>query len=763
MYQSLNEYSMQKSNGQNRLNSSFKYLLALSFPLLAVNCTLESSTILYYIPNPAQAVHHLKKDPEAPNSLEINPNSLSQSFEQPTVPTISLPSNENSGSSLSNGSEKDTGQTSDSKKGVSDSNLNSSASSSSDSPFPHSSLPTLPAGNASSLNQPSISGPNSSMLNHIRLSSEISFVAIKAEENSLTLVWEDSGASEMKGYNLYLDDRIVPAGSGVLTRNRNNRFQYTFQNLVPEQIYKLGINGIHKQLGPTKIKSVEVLIKSQLPATPLNLRTSQIKPDSISILWDEVLKAQSYEVFLNSQSIQKELAIPEFTFKNLEKDTLYIVGVRAINDKGLSSIATLELRSGRRTTGSISFVAPPIVPSIFSFTPDTGNVGTVVLIEGTGFGGTTSVTFNGIDAAGFSVSNAQQISAIVPNEVSSGQIQVINPAGVATSSTFNLVTLGVTLSGSGATGSADGIASVASFNSPVGIVVDLAGNLFIADTSNNKIRKITSAGNVTTFAGDGLAGSDDGVASVASFDGPERLVIDSAGNLYIPERGNHKIRKVDSAGNVTTFAGNGLAGTDDGVASAASFNEPRGLAIDSSGNLYVADLQNNKIRKVDSAGNVTTFAGDGVFGSLDGVASAARFGGPIDLTFDSAGNLYVADTFNEKIRKIDSVGNVTTFAGDGLVDSDNGVASVASFNGPFGIVTDSVGNLYVADRQNRKIRKIDSTGSVSTFAGDGNNDSDDGVASSMSFNNPFSLAIDSTGNIYVADTFNNKIRKILEE
>jgi len=271
----------------------------------------------------------------------------------------------------------------------------------------------------------------------------------------------------------------------------------------------------------------------------------------------------------------------------------------------------------------------------------------------------------------------------------------------------------------GVSGSADGQGTAASFIGPSDIVVDSSGNLYVADTHTHLIRKIDPSGNVTTLAGQaGVSGSADGQGTAASFSYPFGIAVDSSGNLYVADVGNHLIRKIDPSGNVTTLAGQGVRGSADGQGTAASFELPTDIAVDSSGNLYVADHHNHLIRKIDPSGNVTTLAGQvGVSGSADGQGTAASFNSPWSIAVDSSGNLYVSDFDNHLIRKIDPSGNVTTLAGQaGVQGSADGQGATASFDKPFGIAVDSSGNLYVAEEGNHLIRKLTGvvTGNVET-------------------------------------------------
>jgi len=270
-------------------------------------------------------------------------------------------------------------------------------------------------------------------------------------------------------------------------------------------------------------------------------------------------------------------------------------------------------------------------------------------------------------------------------------------------------------------GSADGTGAEASFNSPQGIAVDASGNVYVADTYNHTIRKITSAGVVTTLAGTaGVCDSADGTGAAASFCYPSGVAVDASGNVYVADTYNSTVRKITSAGVVTTLAGTPGASTSaDGTGAAANFNYLDDVAVDASGNVYVADTYNHTIRKITSAGVVTTFAGiAGVSGNSDGTGAAASFYYPIGDAVDASGNVYVADTFNNTIRTITPAGVVTTLAGSaGVTGSADGTGAAASFSRPIYVAVDASGTVYVADQNNITIRKITSAGVVTTLAG----------------------------------------------
>lgn len=320
-----------------------------------------------------------------------------------------------------------------------------------------------------------------------------------------------------------------------------------------------------------------------------------------------------------------------------------------------------------------------------------------------------------------------------------------------------------TLAGSTVSGSGNGTGTVARFKFPFGVASDGIGNVFVADADNNMIRMITAAGVVTTLAGSTTAGSINGTSTAARFSSPRGVTVDGKGNLYIADAANNMIRKITTGGVVSTLAGSTIAGNNNGTGTAASFNAPTGIAVDASGNVYVADADNNMIRKISAAGVVTTLAGSTIVGSSDGPGAAARFNHPSGIAVDAYGVCYVADQGNNMIRKITTAGVVSTLAGNSIAGLVNGSGLLARFNHPVGIDVDALGNLYVGDQNNNEIRKVSATGTTTTIAGKGPADpgSANGSGTTARFNVPRGIAADKLGNtIYVGDNGNHMIRRI---
>jgi trimeric autotransporter adhesin len=339
---------------------------------------------------------------------------------------------------------------------------------------------------------------------------------------------------------------------------------------------------------------------------------------------------------------------------------------------------------------------------------------------------------------------------------SSGRVRKVDTAGVIN-----------TIAGGGSFGTLGdgGVATSAFLWLPRDVALDSAGNIYITDSENKRVRKVDTAGVITTLAGGSVG--DGGAAASAALYQPQDVAVDGAGNLYIADDRNNRIRKVDTAGNISTVAGTGIPGYsgDGGLATAAQLGFPKGLFIDAADNLYIADSGNRRIRKVDAAGIITTVAGDGGFTSSGdgGLATAASLQNPIDVFVDAAGNLYIADEQGHRVRKVDTSGIISTFAGTGVsgLSGDGGPATAAQLNWAAGVFGDAAGNIYIVDQENHRIRKVDTSGTISTFAGSTFGFSGDGgPVAAAQFNRPTDIFIDSAGNLYINDQVNNRVRKV---
>jgi sugar lactone lactonase YvrE len=326
-----------------------------------------------------------------------------------------------------------------------------------------------------------------------------------------------------------------------------------------------------------------------------------------------------------------------------------------------------------------------------------------------------------------------------------------------------------TIAGNGTQGfSGDGgLATEAEFNEPRYMVSDAAGNIYISDLGNYRIRMVDPNGIVTTIAGNGKeASSGDGGPATSAAVIPFGIALDAAGNLYVPDGG--RVRKIDINGIITSFAGNGTSGNggDGGPATDAETGCPKNAIVDAQGNVYFSDICENNVRKVDTQGIISTVAGNGsTYGPLGdgGPATEASLDYPLQLAFDAVGNLYIADYFHERIRKVDTNGIITTFAGTGNYgfNGDGGPANQAKLNAPNGVRVDAAGNVYVSDYNNFRIRRVDIHGIIKTIAGDGTHVyvGDGGPATSTEILSE-SAGIDSSGAFYILDDYSNRVRKV---
>jgi uncharacterized protein (TIGR03437 family) len=329
--------------------------------------------------------------------------------------------------------------------------------------------------------------------------------------------------------------------------------------------------------------------------------------------------------------------------------------------------------------------------------------------------------------------------------------------------------------GSAAFSGDGGPATQAALNVAVDVAADLAGNLFIADQFNHRIRKISTSGKISTVAGTGAAGftGDGGPAVNAQLNTPTGIFVDPAGNLFIADVGNQRIRKVDTSGKISTIAGNGAKGYggDGGLAVNATFYNCLRVAVDTTGRVLIADQSNHRVRRIDGAGIITTVAGNGVgtpatgaFSGDGGLAVDASLNNPTAIAVDPSGVIYIADQFNQRIRKVGTDGKISTIAGTGAAGygGDGGPAAAALLNFPGAITLDAAGDIYFNDDVNYRTRMISTAGTISTVAGSGVQgfSGDGGPATSASLNGNFGVTLDVFGNLIIADSTNNRIREV---
>ena len=401
--------------------------------------------------------------------------------------------------------------------------------------------------------------------------------------------------------------------------------------------------------------------------------------------------------------------------------------------------------------------------------------GVLTLVAGTG---TAGYSGDGGPATAAQLNNPAGLCVDAAGDIfiaddGNARVREVNTSGIIT-----------TIAGGGTGGIGDGGPATAANVNPYGVAVDAAGNVYIADQNNERIRKVNTSGIITTVAGNGTPGfsGDGGAATTAELYYPYDVKVDAAGNLYIPDKHNQRIRKVNTSGIINTIAGTGTAGYsgDGGPATAAELNNPSGLAIDVSGNVYVADQTNNRIRKISTSGIITTVAGNDLpltgYSNGGGNVTLAELGdynvttlfqtltssATSNLSIDNAGNLIVVDNPNECIRKISPSGVITTIAGNNIqgFSGDGGPATTAELSDPSAAAVDKYGNIYIADFANKRIRKINTSGIITTFAGGGIAGLGDGGPATLAVISACGVAVDKIGNVYIADGTQSRVRKV---
>jgi sugar lactone lactonase YvrE len=383
----------------------------------------------------------------------------------------------------------------------------------------------------------------------------------------------------------------------------------------------------------------------------------------------------------------------------------------------------------------------------------------------------------GINTNTFSSSTLQDGDVVMCNMTSNSTSCLVARTVISNLITVNYYTTSLikTIAGNGISGfSGDGgLASSASIAQPFGIVKDASGNIYFSDFANNRIRKISTTGIITTIAGNGTASStgDAGQAALATLNGPRGIALDAAGNIFVVETFGNKIRKINKlTGIITTVVGTGIQGFlgDGGLATNARLNTPESIAFNSAGVLYISDANNMRIRRVVLGGTITTVAGTGAASTTGdgGAATLAAINYPLGLAFDATGNLYVSEFFGHRVRKISTTNIITTIAGSGLqgFGGDNGLATVANLNNPFGLAFDAQSNLLIADESNNRIRKVNSVGIISTIVGNAgggfNGDYIDPTTATLSL--PTTIMMDANNNLFIGENANNRIRKVTQ-
>ncbi|MGD0798642.1 MAG: Ig-like domain repeat protein, partial [Acidobacteriaceae bacterium] len=468
------------------------------------------------------------------------------------------------------------------------------------------------------------------------------------------------------------------------------------------------------------------------------------------------------------------------------------IGTGTLNGSGVATFTTSSLTAGSHTIEAVYFGDTNYDPSTSGPVLEVVDIGTAAMPTFSPLGGAYSspqqVTISSATLGapiyyttdGSTPTTASFLYTVPVAVTSSETINAIAAGdGYSNSSTGSAAyvinnVLGVisTYAGNGTAGYGGdgGAATSAELYEPWATAVDSSGNLYIADEANQRVRKVTPAGVISTVAGNGTGGysGDGGQATSAELDFPLGVAVDAGGNLYISDNGNNRIRMVTPAGVIFTYAGNGTGGFhgDGGQATSAEINAPRGIAVDIAGNLYIADIGNQRVRKVTQEGLISTVAGNGTAGySGDGgAATSAELYNPIAVAVDAGMNLYISDNATQHIRKVTAAGLISTVAGNGTYgfSGDGGPATSAELQNPIGVAVDSSGNLYIADASNERIRRVTPEGAISTVAGTGTPgySGDGGAATGAELFDPFGVTVDSSGNLFIAEFSNQRIRKV---
>jgi len=507
-----------------------------------------------------------------------------------------------------------------------------------------------------------------------------------------------------------------------------------------------------------------------LPGLPGSIAVTSVAFTSVSLSWAPSSNAVTYTaqcatdaafiVALRTTQITAPAVVATIT--GLSLGTSYFCRVNASNAAGTSgwsaSVTLTTIDSSAPSDLAVAIVSSTQINYSWTAKSGAASYNLQFSTDPSFAAGVTTVNQAGVSGSSTSLSPNTTYHYRVRAVMPLGEIGVWSASVSATTINQGAVT---TLAGSGVPGFANGTGASAQFNNPRGIAVNSAGTIYVADQANHRIRAITPAGVVTTLAGSGVPGSTDGTGASAQFNNPVGIAVNSAGTIYVADQTNHRIRAITPAGVVTTLAGSGVAGSTNGTGTAAQFNNPVGIAVNSAGTIYVADLTNHRIRAITPAGVVTSLAGNfsGIGGFSEGTGSGARFNNPVGVAVNSAGTVYVGDQTNQRIRTITPAGVVTTLAGSAFGFAD-GTGASALFRDPNGVAVDSADAVNVADFSNHRIRSITPAGVVTTLAGSGVAGFANGTGTAAQFNNPTGVAVNSAGIVYVADFSNHRIRAV---
>lgn len=577
----------------------------------------------------------------------------------------------------------------------------------------------------------------------------------------------------------WMKDGVPLADDGRITGSASATLKLGAVRLTDAGNYSLRVTNFADSV--TSSSAALTVDAAPVPLAPSALSARFVTESGFTARWNRATHATGYRLdvatdpaFGSYASGYEDVDVGSalsLSVTGLTIDTIYHYRLRAYNSAGVS---------GNSNVITVT-VQPATAPTITSGASAIFTVGVP---------GSFTITATGVPAPSFSASG---LPAWLSLDAATGVLSGTPPAGTAAQQTFTITAQNdkspnatqaftvlvqalpavaepltiTTLAGqAGSSGSSNGSGATARFNLLAGAGVDAAGNIYVSDTSNHTVRKITPAGGVSTLAGSvGTAGSGDGSGTAASFDTPTGVAVDAAGNVYVADTLNHTIRRISSTGVVTTLAGQaGAAGSADGAGSVARFFGPQGVALDpTGGTLYVADTNNHTLRKITLAnGAVTTLAGTaGAAGSADGAGGAARFNAPLDVATDSSGNLYVADTDSSTIRSVTPAGVVSTLSGlAGSSGAADGTGSAARFNHPSALAVDSAFTVYVLDTDNHTVRKVVSAlGVTTTIAGQaGTSGSADGLGTEARFSFPTGITVGASGDLFIADTNNHTLR-----